>query len=96
LKGSSLINDLTPENRDNNVQSYHSMYDDQAKVEHFRSKKAVSSTGCPPGEIVCVLRPKSVKEIFHMYGVVLEEFGVKIPFTRYEMDVLRFLNVVPT
>jgi len=28
--------------------------------------------------------------------VVLEEFGVKIPFTRFEMDVLRFLNVAPT
>ena len=74
-------------------------------MEHFRSKNAVSSTGreedidllpCLPGEIVCVLRPKGVKEIFHMYGTVLEKFGVKIPFTRFEMDVLRFLNVAPT
>ena len=31
-----------------------------------------------------------------MYGAISEEFGVKIPFTRFEMDVLRFLNVAPT
>jgi len=97
--------DVDTETFGDDVQSYHSMYSDQAKVEHFRSKNVVSSTGreedvdllpCPPGEIVCVLRPKGVKEIFHMYGAVLEEFGVKIPFTRFEMDVLRFLNVAPT
>ncbi len=51
---------------------------------------------CFPGEIVCVLRPKGVMEIFHLYGAVLEEFGVKIPFTLFEMDVLRLLNVAPT
>ena len=46
----------------------------------FRIKNLVSSTGreedidlmpCPPGEIVCVLRPKVVKEIFHMYDAFL-------------------------
>jgi len=31
-----------------------------------------------------------------MYEPVLEEFGVKISFTRFEMDVLRLLNVAPT
>lgn len=31
-----------------------------------------------------------------MYVVVLEEFGVKVPFTRFEMDVLKFLNVAPS
>jgi len=67
------------------VQSYTSIYCDQAKVNLFRSKNVVSATGreedidlrpCPPGEIVCILRPKGVREIFHMYGAVLEEFGV--------------------
>ena len=67
------------------VQSYTSIYCDQAKVNLFRSKNAVSATGreedidlrpCPPGEIVCILRPKGVREIFHMYGAMLEEFGV--------------------
>jgi len=100
-----LGSDADTENFGDDVQSYNSIYYDQANVELFRSKNSVSSTGreedvdllpCPPGEIVCVLRPKGVKEIFHMYGAVLEEFGVKIPFTRFEMDVLRFLNVAST
>ena len=30
-----------------------------------------------------------------MYGTVLEEFGVRIPFTLFQMDVWRFLNVAP-
>jgi len=87
------------------VQSYTSIYSDQAKVNLFRSKNVVSATGreedidmrsCPPGEIVCILLPRCVREIFHMYGAVLEEFGVRIPFTLFQMDVLRFLNVAPT
>ncbi|AES78524.2 hypothetical protein MTR_7g032790 [Medicago truncatula] len=87
------------------VQRYESPYNNQAKVNFFRSKLSVSSTKreedivlapCPAGEKVCTMRPKGVKEIFHMYGAVLEEFGVKIPFTLFEMDVLRLLNVAPT
>jgi len=35
-------------------------------------------------------------ESFLMYMAVLEEFGVKIPFTPFEMDVLKFLNVAHT
>jgi hypothetical protein len=31
-----------------------------------------------------------------VYTAVLEEFGVKMPFTPFEMDVLKFLNVTPT
>ncbi|AES76998.2 hypothetical protein MTR_6g090350 [Medicago truncatula] len=87
------------------VQRYDSAYNDQSKVDFFRSKILVSSTmreedivlsPCPPGEKVCIIRPKGVREVFHMYGAVLEEFGVKIPFTLFEMDVLRLLNVAPT
>ncbi|KEH26360.1 hypothetical protein MTR_6g053030 [Medicago truncatula] len=87
------------------VQRYESAYKDQSKVNFFRSKILDSSTmreediiltPCPPGEKVCTMRPKGVKEIFHMYGAVLEEFGVKIPFTLFEMDVLRLLNVAPS
>ncbi|RHN40827.1 hypothetical protein MtrunA17_Chr8g0359141 [Medicago truncatula] len=87
------------------VQRYDSAYNDQAKVNFFRSKLSVSSTKreedivlapCPAGEKVCTMRPKGVKEIFHMYDAVLEEFWVKIPFTLFEMDVLRLLNVAPT
>ncbi|RHN51389.1 hypothetical protein MtrunA17_Chr6g0468031 [Medicago truncatula] len=87
------------------VQRYDSAYNDQAKVNFFRSKLSVSSTKreedivlapCPAGEKVCTMCRKGVKEIFHMYGAVLEEFGVKIPFNLFEMDVLRLLNVAPT
>jgi len=87
------------------VQSYTSVYCDHAKVNLLRSKNAVSAIGreedidirpCPPGEIVCVLHPRGVREIFHMYRAVLEEFGVCIPFTVFQMDVLRFLNIAPT
>ncbi|RHN65806.1 hypothetical protein MtrunA17_Chr3g0083971 [Medicago truncatula] len=87
------------------VQRYDSAYNDQAKVDFFRSKILVSSTKreedivlapCSAGEKVCTMRLKGVKEIFHIHGVVLEEFGVKIPFTLFEMDVLRLLNVAPT
>jgi hypothetical protein len=35
-------------------------------------------------------------ESYFVYTTVLEEFGVKIPFTPFEMDVLRLLNVAPT
>lgn len=31
-----------------------------------------------------------------MYATVFEEFGVKVPFTAFEMDVLKFLNMVPS
>ncbi|AES70118.2 hypothetical protein MTR_3g048220 [Medicago truncatula] len=87
------------------VQRYESTYNDEAKINFFSSKLSVSSTTreedivlapCPPDEKVCSMRPKGVKEIFHMYGAVLEEFGVRIPFTLFEMDVLRMLNVAPT
>lgn len=65
----------------------------------FRSKLSISSIGheedvivtpCIPGEKVCIQCPKGVKdEMYHMYAAVLEEFRVKIPFTPFEMDVLR-------
>jgi hypothetical protein len=35
-------------------------------------------------------------ESYFVYTAVLEEFGVKIPFTPFEMDVLKYLNVAPT
>ena len=50
-----------------------------------------------PGEKVCIQRSKGVKdEMFHMYIMVLEDLGVRIPFTPFEMDVLKYLNVAPS
>jgi len=73
-RGKGVIgSDVDTDTFGDDVQSYHSMYSDQAKVEIFRSKNVVSSTGreedvdllpCPPGEIVCVLRPKDRRKFF--------------------------------
>ncbi|KEH15510.1 hypothetical protein MTR_0909s0020 [Medicago truncatula] len=97
--------ELDAEGFSDDIQLYESSYNDQAKANYFRSKISISATKreedivlapCPPSEKVCTMRPRGVKEIFHMYVVVLEEFGVKIPFTLFEMDVLHLLNVAPT
>jgi hypothetical protein len=54
-------------------------------------------TPCHEGEIVCHQRLEGVvDESFMMYMEVLEEYGVKISFTTFEMDVLKFLNVAPS
>jgi len=80
-------------------------YTDMQRIDHWRSKNPISSTGNEEDvvitpcavEKVCIQRPKGVvDEMYHMYLVVLEEFGVKIPFTAFEMDVLHFLNVAPS
>ncbi|AES60107.2 hypothetical protein MTR_1g040490, partial [Medicago truncatula] len=84
------------------VSSYVSPLD----VNFFRSKMDISSTEnekdvtvspCDVGERVCDQRLESVvDESFLMYMAVLEEFGVMIPFTDFETDVLKFLNVAPS
>jgi hypothetical protein len=38
----------------------------------------------------------ALDESFFMYMAVLEEFGVTIPLTSFDMNVLKFLNVVPS
>jgi hypothetical protein len=86
------------------VRRCESSYTEKVEINFLRGKLVVSFTGreadiimapCSPGEKVCIQHPKGVKEIFHTYVVVLEEFGVKISFTSFEMDVLKFLNVAP-
>ena len=83
-----------------------SLYIDVPTIDSFRSKFNISSTGheedvvvlsCDENECVCDQEMAGDQdESFFMYMTVLEEFGVKIPFTPFEMDVLKFLNVAPS
>jgi hypothetical protein len=52
---------------------------------------------CRKGEKVCILLPDGVpSHIFYTYSHVLEDLNVKIPFTDFECEILKFLNVAPT
>jgi hypothetical protein len=83
-----------------------SLYVDVSAMDSFRSKFDISATGreedvvllsCDPDERVCDQEMAGEgDESYFVYTTVLEEFGVKIPFTPFEMDVLKFLNVAPT
>lgn len=75
-------------------------------VNFFQSKLYISATvndedvvvlPCDVSERVCdQILAGAMEESFLMYMVVLEELGVTIPFTAFEMDVLKFLNVAPS
>lgn len=83
-----------------------SLFTEPKDITFFWSKLSISSIGheedvivtpCIPGEKVCIQCPKGVKdEMYHMYAAVLEEFKVKIPFTPFDMDVLKFVNMTPS
>jgi len=65
-------------------------------ISATNNEKDVRVPPCDEGERVCDQRLEgTVDESFLMYMVVLEEFGVMIPFTAFEMDVLKFLNAAP-
>jgi hypothetical protein len=82
-----------------------SLYLDVADVNFFWSKLDISATEneedvvvtpCDVRESVCDQRMVGVMdEYFLMYMVVLDEFGVTIPFMAFEMDMLKLLNVAP-
>jgi len=86
------------------VRQEYSLYTDVPDIEFFRSKLNISATGneedvvvlsCDLDERVCEQEMAgALNESFLMYMEILEEFGVKIPFTAFVMDVLKFLNVV--
>jgi len=88
------------------VMREYSLYLEEADVNFFWSKLDISATEneedvvvtpCDEGERICDQRPEGiVDESFLMYMAVFEEFGVKIPFTTFKMDVLKFLNVAPS
>ena len=79
---------------------------DDLDIARLRSLRTISSTGseddvilesCGPKERVCILRPKSVsEEFFYFYPSILEDFNIRIPFTDFEVDVLRTINIAPS
>jgi hypothetical protein len=83
-----------------------SLFVDVSALDSFRSKFDISATGreedvvllsCDPDERACDQEMMGEgDESYFVYTAFLEEFGVKIPFTPFEMDVLRLLNVAPT
>lgn len=83
-----------------------SLYVDVSIVDSFRSKFNISSTGYEEDVVMlsCDIDERIYDqemagdrdESYIMYTAVLEEFGTKIPFTPFEMDVLKFINVAPS
>jgi hypothetical protein len=81
-----------------------SLYVDVSALDTFRSKFDISATGrekdvvllsCDPDERVCNQEMGEGDESYFMYTAVLEEFGVKIPFTPFEMDAFRGIWLFP-
>ena len=76
------------------------------EIATLRSLWNVSSTGneddvilesCESGESVCMIRPKGVdSEWFYFYSGVIEEFSIQFPFSDFETDILRTINVAPS
>lgn len=91
---------------DQEVMSYDYNFIDEVEIDKLRSLRNVSSTGneddvilepCILGERVCVALPREVKdEYFHFYVGVLEDFNIHLPFTDFEFDLLRTLNIAPS
>lgn len=47
------------------------------------------------GERVCITRPRGVpEEYFYFYSEVIEDFKIHIPFTDFEYDLIKTLNIV--
>jgi hypothetical protein len=102
----SFVNSVEMVTFADEVRMEESLYIDVSAVDQFRSNFDISATGneedvvllsCDPDERVCDQEMAGEgDESYFVYTTFLEEFGVKIPFTPFEMDVLKFLNVAPT
>ena len=76
------------------------------EIATLQSLWNVSSTGnedgvilepCETRENVCMSRPKGVNpEWFYFYVGVVEELNIQFPFTDFETDILRKMNVAPS
>ncbi|KAI5399032.1 hypothetical protein KIW84_064412 [Lathyrus oleraceus] len=88
------------------VMSYDHSFIEEVDISRLRSLKNISSTRneddvvlepCIPRERVCIVHPKGVKdEYFHFYDGVLDNFKIHLPFTDFESDLLRTLNISPS
>src|ERR1051325_6025452 len=76
------------------------------EISTLRSLWNISSTGneddvilepCETGENVCMSRPKGVNtEWFYFYVGVVEKLSIQFPFSDFEIDILRTMNVAPS
>lgn len=83
----------------------HNTLDDNY-ISKLRSNKYISSTGneedillepCVICERVCITRPRGLSyEYFYFYSGVIEDFKICIPFTKFEFDLLKTLNITPS
>lgn len=91
---------------DKEVLRYNHNIIDDSYILRLRSDIPVSSTGNKEdivlepylvGERVYITRPKGVfDEYFYFYSEVIEDFKVCIPFTDFESDLLKTLNITPS
>lgn len=91
---------------DKEVLSYDHNVIDENYISKLHSNNQVSSTGNEDdvviepyvvGEGVCITRPKGVPdEYFYFYSGVIVDFKIRIPFTDFESDLLKTLNVAPS
>lgn len=88
------------------VLSYDHNTIDDTDISKLQSSKHIYSTGNEEdvvlepyvdGERVCITRPKGVAgKYFYFYSRVIEDFNICIPFTNFESNLLKTLNVTPS
>lgn len=91
---------------DKKVLSYNHNIIDESYISKLHSNTSVSFTGneedvilepCVTGEKVCTICPKEVSnKYFYFYSGVIEDFKVHFPFTNFESNLLKTLNIDPS
>lgn len=91
---------------DKEVLSYDHNIIDGSDISKLCSTKQISSTEnekdvvmepCVVGERVWITQPMGVSnKYFYFYLGVIEDFRIRIPFTDFESDLLKTLNVAPS
>lgn len=91
---------------DKEVLSYNRSIVDESYISKLCSTTLVSSTQneadvilepCITSEKVCTIHPKKVSDkYFYFYSGVIEDFKVHFPFTDFEFDLLKTLNIAPS
>lgn len=86
---------------DEEVMSYDHSSNDNVEITKLPSLNNISSTGneddfilepCLPIR-VCISHPKGVKdEFFHFYVGELEDFKIRLPFSDFEVVILKIIN----
>lgn len=73
---------------------YVNNFQDQCELSNISDYCNIILEPCIPCEKVCMRRPPRVHdEDFYFYSGVIEDFGMGIPFTIFQTEILRPLNV---